>query len=448
MVSPGEYQEYFYLIEEYGFEQSALLMIINYCIGLKGDSIRSQYIKKVAQSFAAEGAITARQVDEKLSAYTTSTPALIRIFTAAGIKRQPDVDDDKLYKKWNSEMGFSEEAIVAASKYFKTKNLSKLDEALTELYKNKKFDVKEIEFYCKNKNSVYNATLEIARALSVYMQNPATYIENYVNVWCNQGFEFSTLKTLANYCFTHEKKSFEDMNTLVNSLYDQGIVTDTAVNSYIAQQNSEDELLKKILSACGLSRRIINWDRECLARWKNWNFTEDMMLKAAELAQGKSNPIAYMNGILSSWKNEGIFTPDKLEGNTGPARSRSDGPDRGTIERHYAELRQIAESKADGILKKALADSEYARLHKLIDKLNIDLVFAESRGEENTETIRQKLEKANRDADQRLNILGIDKADFTPKYSCAICSDTGYDANGRQCSCLKKFINDYKGSLS
>ncbi|MCD8371719.1 MAG: DnaD domain protein [Clostridia bacterium] len=445
MISPNEYQEYFYLIEEYGFEQSALLMIINYCISLKGDSIRPQYIKKVAQSFAAEGAVTARQVDEKLSAYTSSTPALIRIFSAAGIKRQPDVEDDKLYKKWNTEMGFGEDAIIAASKYFKTKNVAKLDEALTELYKNKRFDVKEIEFYCKNKNSVYNATLEIAKALGVYMQNSAPYIENYVNVWCNDGYDFDTLKNIASYCFTHGKNSFEDMNLFINGLFDQGIVNKTAVDSYIAQRNADDELIKNILAACGLSRKIINWDRECLARWKNWNFSDEMLLKAAELSQGKSNPVAYMNGILSSWKNDGIFTADKIEG-ISHASSRSDGPDRATIERHYAELRQIAESKAESVLKKAMSDGEYSKLHKLIDKLNIDLVFAESRGEDKAEEIKTELGQAERNADERLNVLGIDKADFNPKYNCRICGDTGYDANGKQCSCLKKFINEYKGS--
>ncbi|MDE5729645.1 MAG: DnaD domain protein, partial [Clostridia bacterium] len=119
MISTNEFREYFCLLEDYGFEQNALLMIINYCVNLKGEDIRSAYIKKVAKSFADEGITTAKKVDEKLAAYTSSTPALIRIFTAAGIKKQPDVDDDRLYKKWTGELGFDEGAIVAAAKYFK-----------------------------------------------------------------------------------------------------------------------------------------------------------------------------------------------------------------------------------------------------------------------------------------------------------------------------------------
>ncbi|MDE6868858.1 MAG: DnaD domain protein, partial [Clostridia bacterium] len=99
MISPHEFREYFFLLEEYGFEQNALIMIINYCVNLRGDKINYQYIKKVAKSFADEKVTTVKRVDEKLSAFTSSTPSLIKIFAAAGINRKPDIDDDKLYKK-------------------------------------------------------------------------------------------------------------------------------------------------------------------------------------------------------------------------------------------------------------------------------------------------------------------------------------------------------------
>ena len=32
------------------------------------------------------------------------------------------------------------------------------------------------------------------------------------------------------------------------------------------------------------------------------------------------------------------------------------------------------------------------------------------------------------------------KDDFTPKYSCSKCNDTGYDKNGNQCECFKKLL--------
>ena len=41
---------------------------------------------------------------------------------------------------------------------------------------------------------------------------------------------------------------------------------------------------------------------------------------------------------------------------------------------------------------------------------------------------------------ERLAKLGISKEDFKPHYKCSLCNDTGYDSEGRQCQCLKRFI--------
>ena len=196
MISTNEFREYFILLDEYGFAQDALLMIINYCVNLKGADIRLQYIKKVAKSFAEEGVTSAKGVEDKLSAYTSSTPALIRLFNAVGIKKKPDIDDDKLYKKWTDALGFEENAIVAAAKQFKIKDCLKLDAVLEELYKNRRLDVKEIESYCKTKNSVVALTVKTAKSLGVYMSDYTPYVENYVNVWCNMGYSFDCIENL------------------------------------------------------------------------------------------------------------------------------------------------------------------------------------------------------------------------------------------------------------
>ncbi len=449
MISTNEYREYFYLLEEYSFEQNALLMIITYCVNLKGDDIRVQYIKKVAKSFAADGAVTASKVDEKLARFTSATPTLVKIFSEAGINRSPDVDDEKLYKKWTDEMGFTDDAVIAASKYFRTKNMSKLDDVIGELYRNKKFDVKEIEFYCKNKTSVYGAASEIAKALGVYMQNPAPYVENYVSLWCDKGYEFDTLKTLANYCFTHERKSFEAMNDFISDLYGLGIVNEESVRKYISERDAEDDFIKKILSACSLTRHILPSDRERLSRWHEWSFTDEMILRAAELTSGKSNPVAYMNGILSAWKNEGIFEPDKIKKASPSYETKSTDKktvERSVIERHYSDLRQIAEDKAEKTLNRALADETYGSLHRRINKLYIDLALAESRSQP-TDALTASITSAELSADNRLKELGIDKKDLTPRYNCETCKDTGYDSYGRPCECLRKFIKQYKNDL-
>lgn len=446
MISTNEYREYFLLLEEYGFEQNALIMIINYCVNLKGDNIRLQYIKKVAKSFAEDGAVTAKKVDERLSAYTSSTPALIRIFGAMGLKKQPDIDDDKLYKKWVNELGFEEPAIIAAVKLFKAKTTEKLDGVLTELYKNKKFDAKEIESYAENKTSIYNATLSIARELGVYIQTAAPYIENYVNVWCDYGYSFETLNKLAAYCFRNNKKSFEDMNDFIKTLYSDGTVTDDLVDGYLKKLDENDAFIRKLLSYCGLTRKLILWDRENLARWRGWNFSDEMLIEAAKLSAGKSNPVAYMNGILSAWKAEGIYSPDKLTPSPVAVNKQTTDSraDKAEIERHFYDLRHLAEDKAERALNRAVADPVYGKIHKEINELSIQFAFAQLKDQSEAEKLSAKIGELEKAGDERLKTLGMNKEDFVPKYSCTKCNDTGYDEHGRPCECMKKFINGLK----
>lgn len=439
MISTNEFREYFVMLEEYGFEQNALIMIISYCVNLKGDNIRLQYIKKVARSFAEDGITSAKKVDEKLSAYTYSTTALIGIFKAAGINRQPDIEDDKLYKKWTAELGFDDSAIAACAKKFKIKSTEKLDSTLEELYKNKKFDVKEIEAYCDGRIAVYNCALDIAKALGVYMQNAAPYLENYVNVWCDWGFGFTALKSIAEYCFKNGKKSFEEMNDFVKGLYDDGAVSDGSVNDCLEKLRAQDAFIRKILNACGLTRKVIEWDRTSLEKWRSWSFSDEMILEAATLSAGKSNPTSYMSGILSSWKSEGKFNIDEVRQHPSSAHAT-----KADVEKHYYDLRHYAEDKAEKTLNTALADSVYGDIRKQLNELAISLAFAEVRDAEKAEGISQQIKKLEADGDRRLKELCIDKADFTPKYSCKICNDTGYTKDGSPCECMKKFIASIK----
>lgn len=448
MISTNEFREYFILLDEYGFEQNALLMIINYCVNLKGADIRLQYIKKVAKSFAEEGVTTAKKVEEKLSAYTSSTPALIRLFNAVGIKKKPDIDDDKLYKKWTEQLEFEENAIVAAAKQFKVKDCAKLDAALEELYKNRKFDVKEIESYCKTKNSVVALTIKIAKNLGVYMQDYTPYVENYVNKWCNLGYTFECIENVSRYCFKNEKKSFEDMDGFIKTLYNEGIVSDGSVNEYIEKRNADDKLLKDLLTACGLTRKIIPWDRNSLENWRKWEFSDEMLFEAAKLSAGKANPMAYINGVLSAWKKDGIFQPSQLASTSPSASVTANKPAESLhaqIEQHYYDLRHAAEERAEKAVAAATADEIYGKIRKEIGELSIQLAFAEISNPAKAKELTQRLNELETEGEKRLKELKIDKADFTPRYLCKICGDTGYDKSGKPCGCMKKFIAEFNG---
>ncbi len=436
MIDVGEYQEYFNLIEE-GFDENALLMVITYCVQLKGDDIRKQYILKVAHNFESDGINTVEKVEDKLRGYSGSTASLQKIFSAAGIRRKPEVGDSKLYKKWSEEMGFSDEAIICAAKWFKTKSIERLDAAMDELYRTKKFDVKEIEAYCRDKTSIVSLTIEIAKNLGIYVQNTAPYIENYVNVWTDMGYSPEALETVSRYCFKAARNSFEDMSSFVTELYESGIVSDGNVEDFIKGRMDDEKVIKEILSLCGLTRKIIAQDRENLKIWREWGFSDAMVKEAAKISAGKLNPIPYMSSILSSWKKEGVMSPQDIS-HSSPASS-SDSQ-RAEIERHYHNLRSAAEEKAEKAQSDAMGDEVYAGLKRQINALSIDIAFTELQDAQKANEMAAEIADLEKKADARLREIGIDKSSFTPHYACPICNDTGYDSKGMPCECLKKFL--------
>lgn len=95
-----------------------------------------------------------------------------------------------------------------------------------------------------------------------------------------------------------------------------------AVTEYFVNLSKDDKFLSSVLDAAGVSRKPTAWDRENLKQWRAWNFSEEMIMEAARLAAGKSGPVPYMNAVLGSWKQKGVFTKEQIESAPAPRSGR------------------------------------------------------------------------------------------------------------------------------
>ncbi|MGN0819221.1 MAG: DnaD domain protein [Christensenellaceae bacterium] len=323
MIPPNEYAEYFAIMEDYFIKPEAMLMIIKYCVDLKGPNIGGKYILTVARDFAFRQITTIEAIENELSDYNMRTSDILEIFKAAGIKKKPDIDDLKFFKKWHNEMQFEVSAIAFVARKLKIHTMEKLNSTMNELYANKAFCAKEIENYLNEKEQLKATTMKIATNLSVYCEIITPYIDNYVSPWKSKGFSDETLLFISNYCFKKKKKSFEDMNETVNNLYENGLVTLESIVSYTKTLSKNDEFIKTLLDYAQIVRRPTKWDRDNLNLWRNWGFSDEMLVEAAKLSSGKNNPVSYMNIVLSNWKAGGIFTKDKIPSNSEPGPTAS-----------------------------------------------------------------------------------------------------------------------------
>lgn len=438
MIGTNEYSEYFTIMETYSIKPEAMIMIVKYCADLKGKDIGYKYISKVAKDFGNRGLITPEKIEKELASYVLKTAELQSIFHALSLKRAPEIEDINFYKKWTSDLSFEFPNIVYAAKQVKKGGMEKLDALLMQLYSMKCFSKEEMGEYFAKKQAVYQLAIDINRALSVYQEVIDTVIDTYTNKWLSYGYTGETLLFIASYCFKNSKNSLAQMDELIEVLRNRGFIDLSSVADYFNDLKKTDDFINKLLLIVGISRRATPWDRENLTTWKSWNFTEEMIVEAAKLASGKGSPIAYMNGILSNWKNNNVFTPENIisSENSNAKTNANLSPENYNreYERRRAKAISIAQRNNDNAMEIEGFSKAYARYFS-IEK---DLAFAEISG--NTQLL-EDLEKEKVQLIDNLNnmlkTINLDLSDLSPKYACTKCNDTGYVGPNR-CDCFNK----------
>ncbi len=431
MISTSEYSEYFNIMETYSIKPEAMLMIVKYCTDRKGAEISYRYVSKVAKDFGNRGITTVEKVEKELSSYILRTGLLERILKAMSIRRAPEIEDLTLLKKWTQELNFEEENIVFAAEKIKKGSMAKLDQFLLELYSTKSFSKEEISEYLDRKKAVYDLAIKINKALSVYVEVVDTVVDTYTNKWLSYGFSEDALLFIASYSFKCGKNTLQDMDELLESLRKHGFITLSAIGDYFEQLKTVDEFISKMLLTAGVNRKPTPWDRENLNMWKSWNFSEDMILEAAKLASGKSSPTAYINGILSNWKNDGVFTTNAIS-----TDKKADTQEE--YNREYERRRSVALSRAQKNNEKASTIDGFMDVYGRINGIEKDLAFAEiANNVDATKRLEIEKESLIQNANEMLSELGITLDDLSPRYACEKCNDTGY-VGTKRCDCLNK----------
>ena len=319
MVSVAECRAYFTLMESYNLKPDALLLIIRYCVDKKGTSTNYKYVLAKAKDFAERGLLTADAVENELSDYFKNSDAIDAILKKLGLKRKAELSDLKFYEKWINDLGFPPESILIAAAKTKYGDLKKLDGVLLELCGAKAFTKKEIDDFFARREELALLSREICRNLSVYVEVIDPVVSDYVAPWTSLGYDRAALLALTKYCFKRGKRTLAALDELISRLYERGVVSLTSILSYVEESKRVESVLTQMLRAAGVDRKVTPWDKENYTVWKDkWNFSDEMILYVAGLSAGKSNPIPYLNAVLSALKAEGVYTVEEAKAKRPP----------------------------------------------------------------------------------------------------------------------------------
>ena len=450
-VSSNDYVKYMHFLEENAIQHQAFLLITEYCITKQGESISPSYIFNKAKKLIRNGLTTYEQVEKELSNYNAQEGELIAVFLAMNAyMHTPDEQDYEFYKKWTESLGLTKESILATARKLKRGSMTGLDLTLCELAEKGKTTPKEIEEFLVAREALASLTFRIGRKLGVKVQNPAPYIDEYVEKWHEFGFEESSLLELALFCMRTERGDFNSLHELVQKLFADGVVSRDAVKEFLKIKNADLKLFSKLRELCPSIKSNAN-NLSMLQAWRDWKFDDNMILEAAKRSAGSASPIPYINKILSDWKRADAYTIDAIpEGKTTGAGTSSSYSNRtytnpiieavnakADRERYYALLREKAQSRADRFIAKANKNERFKAISTQLSKMEIALAKAEVFEPDKLPALTEEKAELLRERRSILEILGIEETELLPQFTCLRCSDTGFLPSGVACNCYK-----------
>ena len=240
------------------------------------------------------------------------------------------------------------------------------------------------------------------------------------------------------------------MHEIVCSLFKDGVVSAEGVKAFLKEKNDELKLFTKIQSICGGLRKSAAI-LELIKTWRDWNFGDEMILEAAKRSASGSNPIPYMNKILSDWKQKSVFAVKDIpsaptSGSASGGNAVRGGYTNPTIEaanaksdreRYYALLREKAQTRAEKFLSKANENQRFKEITAELSRMEFALAKAEVFEPAKLPALEEQKAALLTERKAILSGLGIEEAQLVPQFSCGRCQDTGYLKSGVACNCYK-----------
>ena len=296
LLQPREYRLANDWLNVYGFEQPAVLRMVEYEIN-RGRSKKPQAVFKRLEKLAVQWADMgvrsladlekAIAVDENI--YNTAQ-AVIKRF---GMRRRPSEDELECVRRWLNDWKFTQEDIIAScAKTIKASqpNFGYLDAILRE----------KAGGGDKERESLVAVLRELGLPASPTPDQQKSY-----SALLSQGFDAKTIELAAIQCKRKNKSRFEEVEWMLSKWAEKGLYSPDAAQAYVQDMQRKAEEVRLLLEKCGLERRPLNSDLEMYESWQGIH-SQELIAYAAECARGMQLPMRDLDRLLGDWKKAGV----------------------------------------------------------------------------------------------------------------------------------------------
>lgn len=140
------------------------------------------------------------------------------------------------------------------------------------------------------------------------------------------GFSEQSIVLILSYCAELDKTSARYYETVAKGLFEKGATDFHSIETEFERLRELHSYESQIRQEFGMDIKLTPRQIEYINSWKSMGFAMNMISLAREKCADATNKLSfqYIDKILKSWQEKGIFTPEAAEGDIKPKKQMND----------------------------------------------------------------------------------------------------------------------------
>ena len=335
-------------VEDLGMPQEVVLIFVKHCIdsylnrargkkpqGLKNFSLKSY--DKEAMQWVSDGIVTVEKAQQRAERDQGYYKLAQKVLERFSLFRAPTRDELDMAKKWLAGWGLTEEAVLAACKEtVKGRNPSfgYLDSILSHNQETR--TAKEMLERQAGENRLRDQVKAIYEALGLIGRAPTPGdLENHKK-YLAAGFSDGAVLRVASELGHRGQFDMEHLDRALTGFAARGQFAEADIEKYLARQRQLRSQAARVLSLCGIDRRVVNADAVQMEEWLG-KYSLPLIEYAAESAYGTQLPTKYMDSTLKRWEKEGVTDVETARSRHPLPKRAAGGARQGVSAQDYAQ---------------------------------------------------------------------------------------------------------------
>lgn len=285
-----------------GYDQAAALRLVQYGIAtsrVKNPSPVSVFkrMDKLAAAWSDRGCRTLEDVERAIADEEGVYSVAQAVLKAFALNRKPTMPELECVKRWTGEWGYTQAQIIEAC-------------GETSAARNPSFGY--LDTILKNRldadQTYWADAAEALRELDGPQAQPTPDVLKRYAALRRQGFEKQAVALAAVQCHRKKKRSFDDLEWMLNQWAELGLFTEDAARSYIEDMSEKRRQVRAFLERNGLESKTRMEDIDLFCGWQG-KYDPALIDYAAECVKGSKGSGSFMQRVdelLSEWQAAGV----------------------------------------------------------------------------------------------------------------------------------------------